>query len=126
MRIGFYFGVFALLMTSCTGRVYVINRTSSIPPANYEHSFAILQKETSNTAEKHLEKLVRKTLLRSKWRYDNESPDYIISVSQDSEMIHINLLEAGTFICKWQGKVFTPQKELSELQLNRVVLAALR
>lgn len=120
------FAFSAFLLAACSGKTYVIDRTSAIPKGNYEYSFALQKKEFPTNSEKHLEKIIRKSLLKSKWRFDDQSPDYIITVSQDSDQIHINLLEAETYVCKWQGRVFTPQKELTELQLNRVVLAALR
>ncbi len=111
----------SFLCFSC-GRAYVIERTSAIPMADYGRSFAIVTGQNSTQTEQQLEKLVRKHLLKAKWRYDNHQPDYLVTVSSKNEEIHINLLNAKSFRCDWKARVSSLK---SEAVIDRALWATL-
>ncbi len=114
------------LLTSCSSKTYVLEKTSSIPIADYTHSFAIVSMSDANETEQKLERLARKHLIKAKWRYDDQNPDFLLTLSYKSGYVHMNLLDAQTYACKWQGKVSSLGNPKDNMQLDRAMWAALR
>ena len=86
-----------------------------------------MQNQNENDVEAKLEKIIRKTLIKSKWIYDSENTDFIVTIKYENQNsdIFINLLDSKNFKCIWQGKVMDLPKSSNEQQLNRMILVAL-
>lgn len=118
---------FLTIFTSCQKGAYLVQRSSGMVNAPYFNSFGIMQNQNENDVEAKLEKIIRKTLIKSKWIYDSENPDFIVTIKYENQNsdIFINLLDSKTFKCIWQGKVMDLPKSSNEQQLNRMILVAL-
>lgn len=125
MKLILFFASF-LFLCSCTSKTYVIDRTSAVPEVHYARSFAIVQDENFTEPERKLEHLVRKHLLKAKWRYDTEKPDYLLTVSFKNDEVYMNLLDAQTYNCHWQGRVTTLKKTSEDTYFDRALWAVLR
>jgi hypothetical protein len=118
---------FLSVFSSCQKGAYLVQRSSGMANSPYTNSFGIMQNQNGNEVEAKLERIVRKTLIKSKWIYDSENPDFIVTIKYENQNsdIYINLLDSKNFTCIWQGKVMDLPKSSNEQQLNRMVLAAL-
>ncbi|AWW00357.1 hypothetical protein DJ013_20140 [Arcticibacterium luteifluviistationis] len=103
-----------------------MEKTTNIDFPNYSKSFAIIERQKSNSIENKLTPIVRKHLIKSKWIYDDQNPDFYVNIAYDEryQSLQLSLLETKDLRCIWQGKIFELPATKHDFQMERIVYSA--
>lgn len=115
------------IFASCQKGHYRIETSSAIRFPEYSKSFAIIENQQMNRQEERMTTSIRKHLIKSKWIYDDQNPDLLVTLYYEDlgSSIQINLIDAYNFKCLWQGKIVEVSRHANDQHFDRMAYSAL-